>query len=346
MTAEERAQLEKDLAAEAAAEAARLEEYRRQREKEAEEAKKAEEQEREDLAQIAEAVTVEDLPAEKQYFIRGLSAGIGKECSLDELRDGIRSTVDAKISRRVTFSSEKAFEVFGRRLLCDFDFVAGMGGTATDDARVTDSNFRQLTREQRETVKFYACECVAVYCEGLLRLVVNPEGYNYCRYCYLPGAETREETPEESAAATAAEEAETAALAPFFFPAPVAEQLEALPVGEVVTVYREDEWTLQNTASCGILTAAEPGNYAQYSGVYLTIKRGRKANRIFCRDGIETVIFSGLPCSLPDSVKYASVKASSGATIAERRSQGDEMRQIIRFYTEMGRKPIFDTVQR
>ena len=93
-------------------------------------------------------------------------------------------------------------------------------------------------------------------------------------------------------------------------------------------------------------TAAEPGNYAQYSGVYLTIKRGRKDARIFCRDGIETVIFPGLPCSLPDSVKYASVKASGGANIAECRSQGDEMRQIIRFYAEMGRKPIFDTVQR
>lgn len=346
MTAEERAQLEKDLSAEAAAEAARLEEYRRQREAEAEEAKKAEERERADLAQIAEAVTVEDLPEEKQYFIRGLSAGIGKECSLDELRDGIRSTVDAKIARRVTFGSEEAFEVFGRRLMCEFDFVAGMGGTATDDARVTDSNVHQLTREQRETVKFYACECVAVYCGGLLRLVVNPEGYNYCRYCYLPGAETREETPEESAAATAAEEAETAALDPFFFPAPVADQLAALPVGELVTIYRADEWTLQNTAFCGILTAAEPGNYAQYSGVYLTIKRGAKANRIFCRNGLETVIFSGLPYSLPDSVKYASVKASGGTTISECRSQADEMRQIIKFYSAMGRKPIFDTVQR
>lgn len=155
-----------------------------------------------------------------------------------------------------------------------------------------------------------------------------------------------EETPAESAATTAAEEAETAALAPFFFPAPVADQLGSLPVGEVVTVYRADEWTLQNTAFCGILIAADPGNYAQYSGVYLTIKRGRKDVRIFCRDGLETVIFSGLPYSLPDPVKYASVKASGGATIAECRSQGDEMRQIIRFYAEMGRKPIFDTVQR
>lgn len=346
MTAEERAQLEKDLAAESAAEAARLEEYRRQREAEAEEAKKAEAQERADLARIAEAVTVEDLPEEKQYFIRGLSAGIGKECNLDELREGIRSTVDAKIARRVTFSSEEAFETFGRRLLCEFDFVAGMGGTATDDARVTDSNIHQLTSDQRESVKFYASECVAVYCGGLLRLVVNPEGFNYCRYCYLPGAETREETPEESAAATAAEEAETAALDPFFFPAPVSEQLGALPVGELVTIYRADGWTLQNTAFCGILTAAEPGNYAQYSGIYLTIKRGRKAKKIFCRDGLETVIFSGLPYSLPDSVKYSSVKASGGATISECRSQADEMRQIIKFYSAMGRKPIFDTVQR
>lgn len=346
MTAEERAQLEKDLAAEAAEEAARLEEYRRQREAEAEEAKKAEEQERADLAQIAEAVTVEGLPEEKQYFIRGLSAGIGKECNLDELREGIRSTVDAKIARRVTFCSEEAFETFGRRLLCDFDFVAGMGGTATDDARVTDSNIHQLTSDQRETVKFYACDCVAVYCGGLLRLVVNPEGYNYCRYCYLTGAETREETPEESAAATAAEEAETAALDPFFFPAPVADQLGALPVGELVTIYRADGWMLQNTAFCGVLTAAEPGNYAQYSGVYLTIKRGRKAKKIFCRDGLETVVFSGRPYSLPDSVKYSSVKASGGATISECRSQADEMRQIIKFYSAMGRKPIFDTVQR
>lgn len=178
-----------------------------------------------------------------------------------------------------------------------------------------------------------------------VQFVINPEGYNYSRYVYIPTAETVELSPEESAAKTAAEE--SSSLPPFYFPAPVTEQAADLPVGEVITIYQADGWTMQNHATAGKLLSTTPGKYAQYSGVFLEIQTGKKSARVFCRDGKETVIFSGLPYRLPDTVKYKSIKeGTTGARLCQYRDQADEMRQIIRFYGDMGRSPILDTVQR
>ena len=345
MTEAERVQLEKDLSDEAEEARKRAEEWKREQEEREAEAKRQAEQEERDRAAVLDSVTVEDLPEGKQFYVFGLLGGIGKECTIDELRERADRVQDAYITRKITFADREALEKFSRMLLCGWDFLAGKGGTATNDPRVTDENFHKLNAEQRDKIAVYSCDCVAVYLGGALQFVINPEGYNYARYTYMPTAETVEATPEESAEKTRAEE--TASAEPFYFPAPVTEQAEALPLGEVVTIYQTDGWILQNVATTGVLLSATPGSYAQYSGVYLTIQRGKKAGRIFCHDGKETVIFSGLPIALPDSVKYSSVSAqSSGAVVCACRDHGDEMRQIIAYYAECGRFPVFDTVQR
>lgn len=345
MTEEEREQMEKDFEADRKAEAERLEALKR----EEEESRKAEairaEQEKRDRAEIAAAVSVVDLPEENRFYILGLLGGIGKENSIAELKERADRPNDAYITRTITFCNTSALEKFENMLLYDFDFIGGKGGTGTNDPRVTNDNFNRLTMEQRESVKFYATDCIAVYMGEALQFVINPEGYNYSRYAYIPTAETVELSPEESAAKTAAEE--SASLPPFYFPTPVTDQAAGLPVGEVITIYQADGWTMQNHATTGKLLSATPGNYAQYSGVFLDIQTGEKAARIFCRDGKETVIFSGLPYRLPDAVKYESIKeGSTGARICQYRDQADEMRHIIQFYSDMGRSPILDTVQR
>lgn len=345
MTDAERVQLEKDLAADAEEARRRAEEWRRKQEEDEAEAKRQAEQEERDRAAVLASVTVEDLPGDKQFYIFGLLGGIGKECTLDELRERADRVRDAHITRKITFASREALAKFENMLLCSWDFLAGKGGTATNDPRVTDENFHKLNREQREKVKYFSCDCVAVYLGDALQFVINPEGYNYARYTYIPTAETVEETPTASAAKTAADEA--ASVDPFYFPAPVTEQADALPVGEVVTVYRVDGWLLQNVALSGVLLSVAPGNYAQYSGVYMTIQHGKKAARVFFRDGEEAVVFVGLPLALPDRVKYSEVSAqSSGAVLCHCREYGDELRQIIAYYAENGRFPVFDTVQR
>lgn len=345
MTDAEREQLKKDLDAEEQAERERMEAWKREQE----EARKAEErreaQEAIDRAEIEKAVTVEDLPENEQYYIFGLRGGIGKESTLDELKERADRDTDAYITRRLVFSDASALDKFCNMLLHDFDFISGKGGTGTNDPRVTDANIMKLNTFQREQVKFYAVDCIAVYLDNVLQFVINPEGYNYARYCYIPTDETREETPKASAELTEKEKA--AQVEAFYFPAPVVEQAAALPVGEVVTVYQTDGWILQNVCTTGILLSVERGNYAQYSGVYLTIQRGKKTARIFCYDGKETVVFSGLPLDLPDRVKYSEITSrTSGAVMYHCRDYGDEMRQIIAYYAEKSRKPALDTVQR
>ena len=45
-------------------------------------------------------------------------------------------------------------------------------------------------REERETVERYNNKCVAIYCDNVLKLVINPEGYNYARYVYFVDKES------------------------------------------------------------------------------------------------------------------------------------------------------------
>lgn len=166
MTEEEREQLEKDLEAAKKAEADRLEAWKREQE----ESRKAEsiraEQEKKDRAEIAAAVSVVDLPDASCFYILGLMGGIGKENSLAELKECADRPNDAYITRTVTFRNASALEKFENMLLYDFDFIGGKGGTATNDPRVTNDNFCRLTTEQRESVRFYATDCIAVYMGG------------------------------------------------------------------------------------------------------------------------------------------------------------------------------------
>lgn len=189
MTAEEAEQVEADQAKKAAEEAARLEAYERER-AEAEARRKAyEEAERADLETINAGSVVEDIAP---VMVSGLVEGIGKESTLSELRERVeecpRTAQRAQIVRRVTMSPE-AFEAFGRRLLCDFDFLAGMGGSGTDDPRITSmEDYAKMSQEERNTVDWYSVSCVAVYVGNALRLVIDPQGFRYARYVKIPGA--------------------------------------------------------------------------------------------------------------------------------------------------------------
>ena len=348
MTEAERVQLAADLAAEEEAERQRFEAYERERAAREEAEKRAAEQAEKDRAEILADVTVEDLPEGKQFYVFGVSGGIGKECSVSEIESRIDRKNDTLVSRKVIFSSAAAFEKFSDMLLDDWAFLAGMGGTATNDPRVTDENISKLNRFQRQSVKFYSADCVAIYLGDVLKLVVDPQGFHYARYTYIVTNDSTITTPEESADITAAEEAEERE--PFYIPAPITEQADALPVGEVVTVYQPDNDLLNILKYAnGVLTAVYPGTWAQYSGIYIVLQSGRKETRIFCAepsDIKETVIYRGLPLSLPENVIYKSVRTGTDCTWREYRDAHDQIRQLIRFYSDSGREPVLDTVQR
>ena len=138
----------------------------------------------------ATIVNCEDAP----YYILDLqSPHLNKFCTIDEAFSEIEKNEfqiePCQIVREV-YLTEELYNKFKNMLMCSFSFLAGMGGTGTLDSRIMEmTDYHQMDEAERKTVEFYACECVAIYCDDKLMLVCNPEGYDYSRYVLIP-AET------------------------------------------------------------------------------------------------------------------------------------------------------------
>lgn len=132
------------------------------------------------------------------YFVLGCdTTNTRKEDSVNDYTDDCGGEYEVKhhrenckVARNVYFDSA-TYEMFANQLLDDYSFLAGMGGSATDDNRVNcDEDYQRMSKEERETVEWYNIECVAIYCDNVLKLVINPEGYNYARYVYFVDKES------------------------------------------------------------------------------------------------------------------------------------------------------------
>ena len=165
------------------------EEQERQRieaQKEYEERRKIEEVQ---IAQIEANAEITDLAECEQYFVENLLApSLNKNDSMDEIEEAIKESSyreDCKISREVRLSAED-YKNFSNLLLDDFSFIAGTGGSATDDLRVGSmEDYSRMDAEERKTVKWYNINCVAVFCEDKLMLVIDPQGHSYARYMFV-----------------------------------------------------------------------------------------------------------------------------------------------------------------
>lgn len=190
--------------------------------------------------QIEKAAIVKDIPENERriYFdlaeYRKINSLEEAEKVLDEYaKDGEPlPRVDAIPSRRVDFNGytdndKKIFANFCRMFMFDFTFLQGKGGQTTADERVNENNYKQLTREQREGVKWYANDCVAVYNNGVLQFIIDPEGFSYARYILqLPEGFDEQADSENAAEWIANQKAETSKREPFYIPAPVFEQVK------------------------------------------------------------------------------------------------------------------------
>ena len=344
-----KAQHEKE---EEARRAAEYEQQQRERAEEAERARVLEEQAARKVAEIEQAAAVEDIPEALQIIYSGLTGGAGKESTLDEVREtvadraerGETRTEKAIVARRVRFPSEQLYTDFCGLFLEDFSFLSGMGGTVTLDNRVTDDNFRKLNREQRESVEWLMNNCVAVYVGDDLRLVIDPQGFGYARYVYLPDADAAPEALADYEQRQNAEQKED-----FYFPAPMAEQIENLTPGEAVTVLSVDPWTMGAKLDRGTLTEAVPEPYAQHTdAARLTIRNGRKeqTRRIYNGGTAETVVYSGILPELPRDLLYTKISDTLERVNFSGEGVRDFIKAAIRYYAGLGYVPAVDNVQR
>lgn len=342
-------------AAEEARQRAEFEREQAKREAEAAAWKIRDEQNKQKVSEIEAAAIVEEIPEEKQRIFSGLQGGAGKEANISEVletiseREEIR-TEKARVSRTVRFPSEQLYNDFCGLFMYDFSFLSGKGGTDTEDPRVTGENFQKLNREQRESVEFIMVDCVAVYVGDDLKLIIDPEGYNYARYVYLV-PEDAEKEAEQSAEYKQRIEAEAGEA--FYFPAPMAEQIKNLTPGENVTILSVCPWTMTASVERGGLVEAMPEQYAQHKdAAKLSYKIGRKMQEkhVYNGDTAETVIYSGLLPDLPREMLYTTERVGAGAVMERVNFSGagvrDFIKAAIRYYAGLGYVPAVDTVQR
>lgn len=121
------------------------------------------------------------------YTIVNAILKANKDDNLDhtEIYDEKQCKETCQVSREVHFTTE-VYALFEKQLMSDYSFFDRMGGSRTDDRRIQSSiDYDMMTEEERETVEWYNIDCVAIYCDGELKLIVDPQGYNYARYVYV-----------------------------------------------------------------------------------------------------------------------------------------------------------------
>lgn len=126
------------------------------------------------------------------YFVMNvLAPELNKNCTVEEIMNcGEYTRENCKVSKEIHFDKE-TYNLFAERLLDDYSFLDGMGGTTTDDLRIQSmQDYDRMSEAERKTVEWYNHNCVSVYCEDELKLVVDPQGYSYARYTFIVDSES------------------------------------------------------------------------------------------------------------------------------------------------------------
>lgn len=159
------------------------------------ESAKREEERRNRHGIIESGVVVE----EAEYFVLDCdTTNTSKQDTVDGYGNDYNGKIEVKhhrenckVAKNVYFT-EEVYEMFANQLLDDYSFLTGMGGTATDDRRLKSAeDYNMMSSEERKSVEWYNNDCAAIYCDGILKLVINPEGYNYARYVYFVDEESK-----------------------------------------------------------------------------------------------------------------------------------------------------------
>lgn len=343
-------------AAEEARRAAEWEERKKQLDQERAEAERLEAIRAEQANEIADHITVADLPEVDQIAVIGLLEAYGKENTLDEVwesiyerrAEGRESRADAVISRKIHFTDANIFENFCTMFLCDFDFLTRKGGTATEDVRVTLDNVDKLNDRQRESVKFYLCDCIGVYLNDVFQFVIDPQGFGYARYILIPDDATDSyQAPEKLAEWREPSEH----LPSFYFPAPLAEQITTadLQPGEQFTMLHLDPWIMTATTTAATLNSATVTDYAQYKGaarIEYTPQGKRNPDVLHVTPGQACTIWRGILPDVPEHIKYTDCGGNLQQVNFAGEGAQDYMIHAIEYYKSLGFAPIVDTIQR
>lgn len=172
-----------------------------------------------------------------------------------------------------------------------------------------------------------------------MRAVVDPEGFGYARYTYIPGAASTVR-PWESVAAEIT--AKAADLEPFHIPAPLGEQIESanLAEGEPVTVVSVDGMTLSAREVRGTLREITTNR--------IIINQGRKRlpGVVYLNGSPSLVVFRGTLPEVPAALRYEDVGGGLQRVRFAGESCREYMRDVIAWARSEGFTPCIDTIAR
>lgn len=290
-------------------------------------------------------VEVIEIPENKKYIVSGsMLCGMGKECNIEELHKwGEEKEENALVKKELYFTDEKIYNNFCNLFLHDFDFLSGCGGTGTLDNRVTGENYRQLNNAQRESVKWILWDCVAVFLNGELKLIIDPEGYSYSRYVNIVLGEyekTMLHEAEETEEHTEREE--------FYIPAPIATQAENMEESKKYTLIYIDPWTTRATMHHITISKKDITQYAQYkNALYLEyIERGkRKVKYQYFHDNSNILLYEGFLPEVPSDIIKKKVSDNMYQVRNAGISTNDFMIDIYKYYKNNGHIPKINTLQ-
>lgn len=348
---------------------ARIEQEQREREEAAKGYEIRRAQQLKDIEAINAHIEVIDLAESEQIAITDLMQGIGKENCLREVDEEIErkeneaiqkgvdlSTLcrDAIISRKVMFVNSVLFDKFCGLFLDRWDFAAGKGGSSSEDVRLEQSGIKtlqdlgRLTAEQRASIKFFEVDCVGVYLNGVLQFVIDPQGYEYCRYVMRPTADTEERPAPEYCTE---QRKNSEGLPAFYIPAPLSEQIAAADFrkGEQITALVMDGMLCSVITYRGKLLKVVPCEYAQYKdAAYIEfIPNGkRKAYGLYIHKGQNAVIYRGDLPEPPDELLHTRLSDKMYRLNYSGQYADDFIKKAIAYYAGLGYTPAIDLVQR
>lgn len=323
----------------------KYEAWQKEREEELKRAEIRRKKEEDDRAKILEEIKIIDILESEKYIITAnMVCGCGKDNNIEEVKkDGYKKEESAIIKREVYFSNEESYNNFCNLLMYDWDFCNGCGGTGTLDKRVTDDNFNKLNASQRDNVKWILWDCVAVYLNNILMLVIDPEGYNYCRYTNIVEGQIKKELLKYAEQAEDEKQRDA-----FHMPESIQAQSDNIESGNIYTLIYNDPWTLCATMHHITINSITKTTYAQYKDAILlnyTEKGKRKAIQQYFYNSKSMLLFAGWLEALPEELTKKHISGNMYQVLNAGATSNDFMITCAKYYENNGHNAIINTLQ-
>lgn len=324
---------------------AEYEAWQKEREEEIKRAEIRRKKEEADRAKILEEIKIVDISESEKYIITAtMICGCGKDNNIDEVKkDGYTKEESAIIKREIYFTSEENYNNFCNLLMYDWEFCNGCGGTGTLDKRVNDDNFNKLNASQRDGVKWLLWDCVAVYLNNKLMLIIDPEGYNYCRYTNIVKGQYKKELLKDAERAENEEQRDA-----FHMPESIQAQANNIESGNIYTLIYNDPWTLCATMHHITINSITKTTYAQYKDAILlnyTEKGKRKAIQQYFYNSKSMLLFAGWLEALPEELTKKHISGNMYQVLNAGCTSNDFMITCAKYYESNGHNAIINTLQ-